>query len=325
MGVPERIHTDRGSQFTSDLMAEVNKMLLIKHTLTSPYHAMGNGCVERLNGTIKATLRKMIGEQPKEWDRYLAPLLFALRDTVHESHGFTPFELVFGRSCRGPVKILKELWTNESVEEELQDVYTYMLELRGRIEETCKLAQEAINKANAKNKKYYDKKARNRELKIGDKVLLLLPSCNNKLLVQWQGPFLIKDRLGDYDYRVEDAGSKVKTYHINMLKKYYDRNEEIPENGEALNTETIAFVSAVIHDGEFGEDGEEEILELYNSKQTEFYNDVDINPDLDSKQKRDLLKLLEKYKDIFSDVPGRTDIVKHEIQVTSLVSSVFYE
>ena len=53
MGAPQRIHTDRGSQFTSDLMAEVNKMLLIKHTFTSPYHAMGNGCVERLNGTIK--------------------------------------------------------------------------------------------------------------------------------------------------------------------------------------------------------------------------------------------------------------------------------
>ena len=39
--MPQRIHTDRGSQFTSDLMAEVNEMLLVKHTMTSPYHAMG--------------------------------------------------------------------------------------------------------------------------------------------------------------------------------------------------------------------------------------------------------------------------------------------
>src|SRR6218665_3291095 len=120
MGVPQRIHTDRGSQFTSDLMAEVNEMLLVKHTMTSPYHAMGNGCVERLNGTIKATLRKLIHEQPKEWERYLAPLLFALRDAVHESHGFTPFELMFGRSCRGPTKILKELWTKEIEENEVK-------------------------------------------------------------------------------------------------------------------------------------------------------------------------------------------------------------
>lgn len=85
MSVPQRIHTNRGSQFTSDVMAEINKMLLIKHTLTSSYHATGNGCLERLDGTLKATLKKLI-EQPKEGDKYLAPLLLALRDTVHESH-----------------------------------------------------------------------------------------------------------------------------------------------------------------------------------------------------------------------------------------------
>src|SRR6218665_2225944 len=73
MGIPERIHTDRGSQFTSDLMSKVNRMLPIKHTFSSPYHAMGNGAVERLNGTIKMTLRKLIKEQPKEWDRFLVP------------------------------------------------------------------------------------------------------------------------------------------------------------------------------------------------------------------------------------------------------------
>ena len=74
----------------------------------------------------------------------------------------------------------------------------------------------------------------------------------------------------------------------------------------------------MVHDGEFGEDGEEEILELYNSKQTEFYKDVDINPDLDPRQKKELLRLLERYQDVFSDVPGKTDIMKHEIQVTSV-------
>src|ERR1043165_1594311 len=322
MGSPQRIHTDRGSQFTSELMADVNKLLMIKHTMTSPYHAMGNGCVERLNGTIKATLRKLIGEQPKEWDRYLAPLLFALRDAVHESHGFTPFELLFGRSCRGPVKILKEVWTNESVEEEVKDVYTYMLELRERIEETCAMAQGAINQANAKNKKYYDKKARSRKLEIGNTVMLLLPNCSNKLLIKWQGPFTVRDRVGDYDYRVELDNGQIKTYHINMLKRYYERGDEIDKklsvNHEEIHgVETVAFVSAVVHDGELGTDGEREILELYNSKQTEDYRDVNINPNLNGKQKDELLKLIKEYSDIFSDVPGKTDLVKHEIHLTS--------
>lgn len=321
MGTPERIHTDRGSQFTSELMAEVNKMLLIRHTLTSPYHAMGNGCVERLNGTIKATLRKLIGEQPKEWDRYLAPLLFALRDAVHESHGFTPFELLFGRSCRGPVKILKELWTNETMQEDVKDVYTYMLELKGRIEDTCAMAQEAIVKANAKNKKYYDRKARNRKLDVGNKVLLLLPKMDNKLLVKWQGPFEVKEKVGDYDYKVTHKDGKIKTYHINMLKKYYERGngqgkEESVEEAEN-SAARVAYISAVIPDGEIGSKEDKEVLELYNCVQKETFKDVDINPNLSTKQKNELLSLLEEYSEIFSDVPGKTDLVRHEIQVTS--------
>lgn len=147
MGVPQRLHTDTGSQFTSDLMAAINEMLLVKHTMTSLYHAMGNECVERLNGTIKAMLRKLIHKQPKEWDRYLAPLLFALRDAVYESHGFTLFKLMFGKSCRGPTKILKELWTKEIEENEVKYAYTYMLELVERIEGTCALAQNAIRQS----------------------------------------------------------------------------------------------------------------------------------------------------------------------------------
>jgi hypothetical protein len=107
-----------------------------------------------------------------------------------------------------------------------------------------------------------------------------------------------------------------------MLKKYYKREGEIDKKSntshiEDQDTKTVAFVSAVVHDGGTGESREEEILDLYNSKQTETYKDVDINPSLEERQKGELLKLLKEYGDIFSDVPGKTDIVKHEIHVTS--------
>lgn len=35
-------------------------------------------------------------------------LMFAVRETVQESTGFSPAELVFGHSVRGPLKFLKE-------------------------------------------------------------------------------------------------------------------------------------------------------------------------------------------------------------------------
>ena len=45
VGLPYKIHSDRGSQFTSDMMREVYRLLNVKQSTTTPYHAMGNGIV----------------------------------------------------------------------------------------------------------------------------------------------------------------------------------------------------------------------------------------------------------------------------------------
>ena len=44
----------------------------------------------------------------KDWDEGIHFLLFAVRESVQESLGFSPFELVFGHTVRGPLKLLKE-------------------------------------------------------------------------------------------------------------------------------------------------------------------------------------------------------------------------
>ena len=46
---------------------------------------------------------------------------------------------------------------------------------------------------------------------------------NNKLLMKWQGPFEIKEKVGSLDYRIELNGKR-KTYHANILKKYVERD-----------------------------------------------------------------------------------------------------
>ena len=73
VGLPHRIHSDRGSQFTSEMMREVYRLLDIRQSTTTPYHAMGNGIVENFNKTIKNLLKKVSAEKPKDWHRYLGP------------------------------------------------------------------------------------------------------------------------------------------------------------------------------------------------------------------------------------------------------------
>ena len=86
--IPREILSDRGSQFTSDLMKEITRLLSIKQLTTTPYHAMCNGLVEKFNGTLKLMLKRMTHERPGDWDRYIPALLFAYREVPQEISNF---------------------------------------------------------------------------------------------------------------------------------------------------------------------------------------------------------------------------------------------
>ena len=110
MGVPHEILSDMGSQFTAELMKEVSRLMSVKQLHTTPYHPICNGLVEKFNGTLKRMLRRMCNERPRDWDRFMPALLFAYRETPQESLGYSPVQLIY---VRGPLTILKELWTGE--------------------------------------------------------------------------------------------------------------------------------------------------------------------------------------------------------------------
>ena len=69
-------------------------------------------------------------------------------------------------------------------------------------------------------------------MNIGDSVLLLLPTENNKLTLAWRGPYKVVERVGEVDYRIRVTPDNIKTYHINMLKKYHQRKEQRIENDD---------------------------------------------------------------------------------------------
>ena len=77
-----------------------------------------------------------------------------------------------------------------------------------------------------KQKAYYDRRARSRKFDVGDKVLLLLPTDSNKLLLQWKGPYEVVEVVNRMDYKI-DVNGVVSTYHANMLKQYVERRNEL--------------------------------------------------------------------------------------------------
>jgi len=87
-------------------------------------------------------LRHMCTEKPKDWDRYVGPLLFAYREVRQESLGYSPFELLYWKTVRGPMSILRELMTNERVEPEIKTTYAYVVDLKERL--TREIAQREL-------------------------------------------------------------------------------------------------------------------------------------------------------------------------------------
>ena len=293
--------SDNGPQFISDLMQEITRLLSIRLVHSSIYHPMSNGLVEKFNGTLKRMLRRMSVERPKDWDRYIEPLLFAYREAPQASTGFSPFEQLYGRSVRGLMEILREMLSGDEPSEETRAAYEYVIDLRNRIDATCRLASENLENASKVYKRHFDKKAKMRYLEVGNKVLILLPTDHNKLIMKWKGPFEVIEKVGSTDYRVQ-IGNNVKLFHINMLKLYVDRNEN-------CEVEMGAFVAIV-------EDDDDALpLESLNRKAKETHIDVHVSETLTWKQSTQLRAVLSEFSDVFSDIPGCTNLINHEIKL----------
>ena len=84
VGIPDEMLTDCRSQFTAEVMKEVSSLQQIAIT---PYHPICNGLIERFHMTLKQMLRRMCAERPKDWDKFLPALLFAIREVPQESLG----------------------------------------------------------------------------------------------------------------------------------------------------------------------------------------------------------------------------------------------
>ena len=130
VGVAKEVLSDIGSQFTSALMKEVSRLLSFNQLVMTPYCPICNGLVERFNGTLKKILTRMCMECPKDWDKYVDPLLLAYRDVSQEGLGYSLFELIYGWPVRGPMQILREHWTKETVNQQVRTTYEYVVNLR---------------------------------------------------------------------------------------------------------------------------------------------------------------------------------------------------
>ena len=88
----------------SHVFAEAMRQLSIKQVKSTAYHPQSQGALGRFHLTLKNMLKTFCLEIESDWDEGVPLALFAVREVVQESLGFSPAELVFGHTVRGPLK-----------------------------------------------------------------------------------------------------------------------------------------------------------------------------------------------------------------------------
>ena len=95
-GFLRSIVIDHRSHFCNQMMEELSAKLGFRHKKSTPYYPQANGQVEAINKVLKMMLRRMVGDHKSNWRHILFSALWAYRNSVKPTTGFTPFQLVYG-------------------------------------------------------------------------------------------------------------------------------------------------------------------------------------------------------------------------------------
>lgn len=218
-GFPKRIHSDQGANFESKLIKELLTLSGVEKSHTTPYHPMGNGVAERFNRTLGSMIRTLPPKSKAKWPQMLQLLTFCYNCTEHETTGFAPFYLMFGRVPRLPVDILFQSVLSDEV---VVDHSEFVSRLKKDLREAVQIAQRHSQKEQTRHARLYNRKVKGSPLAIGDRVLVANRGERGKRKVadKWESsPYKVVAVNPVINvYKIKDVNSdRVRVVHRNLL------------------------------------------------------------------------------------------------------------
>ncbi len=167
-GFPAKLHADQGRNFESAVVKELCRITGITKSHTSPYHPQGNGTTERFNRTLMDMLGTLDPQEKSRWHEHVDAMTHAYNCTRHDSTGYTPYFLMYGRHPRLPIDLV--LGPPESAEP--CEYSEYVQALVDCLNDAYDKANQMSRHVKEQQKKQYDRKAKPQEYKSGDRVLV---------------------------------------------------------------------------------------------------------------------------------------------------------
>ena len=131
--------------------------------------------------------------------------------------------------------------------------------------------------------------------------MLLSPCKENKMKMAWRGPFVVKERVGPVYYKIQ-VGDEVKTYHVNLLQQYRERDGNvaavsfIDESKECVESQVTS-----------------EPLPVFPLVAEESVKDIKLDPE--APEMHDIIRqIVSKFQGVLTDLPLRIDLAECEIR-----------
>jgi transposase InsO family protein len=246
-GCPRVVVTDQGREFEGEF-GDLLSSLHIEHRRSSAYHPQGNGRAERMVQTVLNALRKALaepGRSTSSWDTRLSEILLAYRASRHNSTGYSPALLTYGRELLLPAQLaaehaakqeeaalLKQPATQahetidlcESDGSELVDQarQAHLQTITTTLETATPAAVTNIEAAQQKQVRAYHSRRGHlpnpaEVMPVGTFVRIKVPA-DNKLELEWEGPYRVLDYTDKGSSAVvEDATGQCWSRHVSLL------------------------------------------------------------------------------------------------------------
>jgi hypothetical protein len=187
-GVPKKIVSDRGTQFTSRFWQKLHELMDTKLNFSSAYHPQTYGQTQRTNQILEDMLRAYALKNSGSWDKSLPYAEFAYNNSYQSSIKMAPFETLYGRKCTTP------LFWNQTRESQL-----FGPDNIREAERKVEIIRENLKEAQSRQKIYADPRRREVVLEVGDYAYLRVSpirgprrfNVRGKLSPRFIGPFKI--------------------------------------------------------------------------------------------------------------------------------------
>ena len=221
-GFPQRLMSDQGTWFTSEVIQAMCSLLGIEKIRTTPYHPQSNGSAERVHQTLWRMIRKLDPELCWKWPAHLGSVLIAYNATRSLVMGFSPYYLMFGWRPWLPIDLLfptrREHNLTRTIDEYVETLYWHL-------QKSVKLAQDSAPKEALQQKRLYDRKVGAVELRPGDCVLVKLDAFRGQRqkLKNWWGSDLytmvtqVVDGVPAYVVKNECTRKRKVLHHSRLL------------------------------------------------------------------------------------------------------------